>query len=376
MATLFLTGDVMTGRGIDQVLKRPSDPVLHESYVRDAREYVALAERVNGPIARPVEWSYIWGAALPLLDRVEPGARIINLETSITLSGDAWPDKGIHYRMHPANIACLSAARIDCCVLANNHVLDFGYAGLEETLRTLQSAGMHSAGAGASASEAAAPAVVDLGDRGRVLVFAYGSATSGIPLEWGAAGGRAGINLLTNLSPAVARAAAAAIGRWRRPGDIVVVSVHWGWNWGYAIPREQRLFAHALIDSGNVDVVHGHSSHHAKGIEVYRGRPIFYGCGDCLNDYEGIAGNEEYRGDLSLMYFVTIEPSGGGLTALSLAPLQTRRFSLHGASRTDAAWLAAVLDRESAPLGCRVRLGDEASPMLHAAPAHRSGSEP
>ena len=138
---LFLCGDVMTGRGIDQALPHPVDPVLYEPYVRDAREYVDLAEKANGPIPRPVSFDYIWGDALQELERASVDLRIINLETAITSEETPWPDKGIHYRMHPLNIGCLSAARISACALANNHVLDWGYSGLSETLRSLDAAG-------------------------------------------------------------------------------------------------------------------------------------------------------------------------------------------------------------------------------------------
>src|SRR5947208_16970240 len=88
---MFLCGDVMTGRGIDQVLPHPGNPVLYESYIRDARDYVQLAERVNGPIPRPVSFSYIWGDALSELERAGTDGRIINLETSITTSEAHWP---------------------------------------------------------------------------------------------------------------------------------------------------------------------------------------------------------------------------------------------------------------------------------------------
>ena len=89
--TLFPCGDVMTGRGVDQVLPHPSDPVLHESYVLSATEYLELAEKVSGPIPKPVAFSYIWGDAAVELDRVASAARIVNLETSITTSGDYEP---------------------------------------------------------------------------------------------------------------------------------------------------------------------------------------------------------------------------------------------------------------------------------------------
>jgi poly-gamma-glutamate synthesis protein (capsule biosynthesis protein) len=139
--TLFLCGDVMTGRGIDQVLPHPGDPVLHEGYATSALDYVALAERANGPIPRPAEFAYVWGDALAEWARIAPDLRIINLETAVTTRDDWQRGKGIHYRMHPANVPCLTAAAIDCCVLANNHVLDWGYAGLAETLQTLRRAG-------------------------------------------------------------------------------------------------------------------------------------------------------------------------------------------------------------------------------------------
>ncbi|TIM61462.1 MAG: CapA family protein, partial [Mesorhizobium sp.] len=81
-------------------------------------------------------------------------------ETSITTSLSLAP-KGINYKMNPANIGCMAAARIDCCVLANNHVLDWDEPGLVETLDTLRLAGLACAGAGLDADEAAAPAVIE-----------------------------------------------------------------------------------------------------------------------------------------------------------------------------------------------------------------------
>ena len=62
--------------------------------------------------------------------------------------------------------------------------------------------------------------------------------------------------------------------------------------------------------------MHGHSSHHVKAIEVFRGRLILYGCGDFLTDYEGVGGYEEFRGDLALMYFVELDSGTGELVGL------------------------------------------------------------
>ncbi len=348
--TLFVCGDVMLGRGIDQVLPHPSDPELHEPVVRSALDYVARAERVNGPIPRPVDLAYVWGDGLAELERVRPDVRIVNLETSVTRS-DAWLPKGINYRMHPDNVPCLTTAGIDCCVLANNHILDWGQAGLTETLDSLRQAKIATAGAGRDATEAADPAILELGRGTRVITFAFGSTTSGIPDEWAAAPGRPGVNLLEAVT---VEQIAAGVRRVKRPGDVVVASIHWGGNWGYAIPQRQRDLVHRLIDEAGVDVIHGHSSHHAKGIEVYRNRPILYGCGDLLHDYEGIRGHEEFRGDLVLMYFVTLDPSAGGLVRLEMTPLQVRRFRLRRPSPEDARWLEDRLRRECAKLGTRV----------------------
>jgi poly-gamma-glutamate synthesis protein (capsule biosynthesis protein) len=352
---LFLCGDVMTGRGIDQVLPHPGNPVLYECCVRDARDYVRVAEIANGPIPNPVDFEYLWGDALGELQRAGTDVRIVNLETSITSSEDYWPDKEIHYRMHPENIGCLTAAGIDCCCLANNHILDWGHRGLEETLQTLDRVGVAHAGVGRDAAAAASPAMLDLAGKGRVLVFAFGSPTSGIPWEWAATEDRPGVNLLEDLSEETARRVADRMRQVRRSGDVTVASIHWGGNWGYDVPDQQIHFAHRLIREG-VDVVHGHSSHHVKGIEVYRDRPIFYGCGDFLTDYEGIRGHEAFRKDLALMYLARLDPQEGRLVELRLVPMQSRRFRLSRASEEDAKWLQGLLSRLGERFGTHVQM--------------------
>src|SRR5690606_30160833 len=348
---LFLAGDVMTGRGIDQVLRRPSDPRLREPFVRDARRYVDLAERASGPMPKRVAPEYIWGGALEELERERPDVRIINLETSVTTSDAFWPGKSIHYRMHPANIDCLTVARVDCCVLANNHVLDFGREGLRETLQVLRRAGLGIAGAGEDADRAAAPCDVDVPQKGRVRVYAFGFETSGIPFEWAAGEDSPGVNLFGFPTATLGTRVGGAMRKARSPGDVVVASVHWGGNWGFAIPHGERAFAHALIDSGGADVVHGHSSHHPKAIEIYRDKPILYGCGDLITDYEGISGHETYRPDLSPMYFVDIDTDRGALADLTIVPMRLARFSLRAASPADIAWLVDRLNRDGRVLG-------------------------
>lgn len=356
LITMFMCGDVMTGRGIDQVLSHPSDPLIHEPYMRSARGYVEIAEMVNGPIRQPVNFSYIWGDALDELERVAPDLRIINLETSITRSDDYWKGKSVNYRMHPENIPCITAARINCCSLANNHVLDWGYSGLTETLETLKKVNVKTAGAGWNLKEAEAPAVMGVEGKGRVIWFSFGSETSGIPLDWAVSGDKPGINLLKDLSDKTVRYVKEKVRKVKQQGDIVVASIHWGGNWGYEIPRAQREFAHKLIDYAGVEVIHGHSSHHVKGMEVYKEKLIIYGCGDFLNDYEGIEGFEDFRDDLALMYFASVDPSTGKLVCLQMTPTQIKRFKVNRASRADALWLKDTLNRESKKFGTRVKL--------------------
>jgi poly-gamma-glutamate capsule biosynthesis protein CapA/YwtB (metallophosphatase superfamily) len=362
--TLFVCGDVMTGRGIDQILPHPGNPQLYESFVRSALRYVQIAEDETGPVPRPVGVDYVWGDALAELERVRPQARIVNLETAITTAESAWPDKGIHYRMHPANVGCLTAAAIDCCSVANNHVLDWGYGGLSETLATLRAAGIRAAGAGADEAEATAPAVVELAGGRRVLVFACAMASAGVPREWAATTSRAGVSYLEGLAPATADAIAARVAAVRRNGDIVVLSIHWGGNWGYEVSRAQRSFARELVEHAGVDLVHGHSSHHPKGIEIHHDRPIIYGCGDFLNDYEGIGGHERFNGELGLMYFPSFDPAGA-LDRLALVPTRIRHLRVNRARGSDVEGLAAMLTREGEPFGTRVEREPDDTLLIH-----------
>jgi poly-gamma-glutamate capsule biosynthesis protein CapA/YwtB (metallophosphatase superfamily) len=348
---IFLSGDVMTGRGIDQIQATPGDPTLYESWAKSAIRYVEIAERSHGAIPRRVKPEYVWGDALAVLDEAGVDARIINLETAVTDRGEPWLAKGIHYRMHPANVDVLGVAGIDCCVLANNHILDWSYAGLAQTLDSLHDAGISTAGAGADTGESRRPAVIETYSGSRVIVLAVGTDSSGIPAPWSAAADRAGVWLLRSLTGDAVDEINAAFDEVRQIGDLAVVSIHWGPNWGYAVPLGHRRFAHALIDEAGVDIVHGHSSHHPIGIEIYHDRLILYGCGDLINDYEGIGGHHETRPDLGILYLATL--THGRLKELEMIPMRLHRFRLERAERDDATWLARTLTQASQPFGTK-----------------------
>jgi len=171
--------------------------------------------------------------------------------------------------------------------------------------------------------------------------------------------------LLSDLSEGAAESIVRRIRGLKQTGDLLVVSIHWGGNWGYEVPGEQQRFARALIDNAGADLIHGHSSHHVKGIEVYRGRLILYGCGDFFNDYEGISGYEEFRGDLSLLYIPTLEPASGRLTALRMIPTQVRRFRVSRAAEADVRWLRDRLKRENKRFATRVDMASDNSLTLY-----------
>ncbi len=222
---LILCGDVMTGRAIDQIMPYQCDPVLYEPHIRSARDYVLLAEQSSGPIPYPVGFDCIWGEALEEIERQAPDLRIINLEISVTLDGTP-DDKAIHCRMHPKNIGCITAARIDCSVLANNHVADWRMDGLADTVRSLADAGIASADAGIDADSAGRPAFLRSVRGSRILVFAFACPSAGVPSHWMAGAKHPGVNFLPDFGDAAVEHAIGGIETWRRAGDLVVVSIH------------------------------------------------------------------------------------------------------------------------------------------------------
>jgi poly-gamma-glutamate synthesis protein (capsule biosynthesis protein) len=198
-------------------------------------------------------------------------------------------------------------------------------------------------------------------------------ATSGIPPGWAATVDRSGVDFVGEPSAAAADEVLERVRTSRRPGDVVVVSVHWGGNWGYGVSRQEITFAHRLVDGG-VDVVHGHSSHHPRPIEVYDGRLVLYGCGDFVDDYEGIGGHARFRDDLRLLYLATIDGATGDLAGLRMLPLQARRMRLTRPAGKDAQWLQSTLDRISRPFGARVDLTSDGALGLRWAGARAADS--
>ena len=352
---IFVCGDVMLARGIDMIQEYSCNPRLYEGNGLNANDYVRLAERVNKiPPKEERAVAYTWGDAIDIWEKQNPDLRIINLETAVTTSENRCRDKAIHYRMDPKNVQILKAAKIDCCVLSNNHTADWGLKGLTETLETLQQAEIPFAGAGHNYKMARSPAILPVAGKGRVLVYGVGHESSGVPGDWLARSDQCGLNVI-RLSSSDVNELAARVKADRKENDFVILSIHWGGNWGFEPSSQFVTFAHDVIDKAGVDMIHGHSSHHVMGMEIYHGKLIMYGCGDFVNDYEGIGGQEEYRGDLALMYFITFSPGERHLKEVCMVPTQMRQLRVrHPERERDIEWLTNTMSRECGRFGASV----------------------
>jgi poly-gamma-glutamate capsule biosynthesis protein CapA/YwtB (metallophosphatase superfamily) len=239
---------------------------------------------------------YPWGDTLPILHSAD--WRICNLECVISDRGTPWSayPKAFHFRSAAKNIAVLEAARMNGVSLANNHVLDYGYDAMFEMLEILDRAGIVHSGAGANVKQASGLATAEICGR-KLGLLAF---TDNEP-EWEATADWPGVFYVpTDLNDSRAKQLLGIIRGHREVVDMLIVSAHWGSNWGYVPPKEHVVFAHALMDAG-ADIVFGHSSHVFRGIESYKGRPIVYGAGNFVDDY---AVDIIERNDQSFIYLI------------------------------------------------------------------------
>ncbi|MFI7484132.1 CapA family protein [Kocuria sp. M1R5S2] len=308
---IALVGDVMLGRLVNKRLRR-EDP------------------------------AYPWGDVLPLFHQAD--LRFANLECVIADGGEPWPDKVFRFRSDRKNVASLEAAHVDVVSLANNHVLDYGVPALEEMLPLLDERGILHAGAGPDAAAAREPAVATTG--GSAVAFI--AFTDNEP-RWAAGSGSPGVfHVPTRLGDARAQRLLELVRRTREHAGFVVVSAHWGPNWGVEVPEDHRRLAHALVDAG-ADVVFGHSAHIFRGVEVLDGRPVVYSAGDFVDDY---AVDPEERNDQSFLFL--LEVRDGLPRTLRLHPTVIEGYRAVRAGR-EARAIAGRMQARSAELGtvCR-----------------------
>lgn len=324
--TLVLTGDVMLGRLVNEVL------------------------HVEPP-------TYPWGDLLPFLRNAD--LTVINLECVIARGGRPWPGKVFHFRADPeVAIPALQVAGIDAICLANNHVMDFHAEAALEMLAYLQRAGIAYAGFGPDLAAASRPAILRAGR----LTIGLVAFTDNEP-EWAAGPNRPGVNYIPIIPDEPRRhQVATAIQAARQAGaDFVIASFHWGPNMRLEPSPDFVAFAHMVMDAG-ADLFHGHSAHVFQGIEIYHGKPIFYDCGDFVDDY---AVDPVLRNDWALLYQVTV--SRQGVEAITLIPALISRCQVN---RAHGRTFDVIADR-LADLSRRFHTAVERRAGVLAIPVHR-----
>jgi len=319
---IVLTGDVMLGRLVDHYVIR------NQSIVPDK----------------------IWSDVLPLMLKAD--RRLINLECVISDRGHEWQadSKAFHFRAHPRAIDFLRAAKIDCVTLANNHVLDYGTDALLECLALLDRAGIKRAGAGVSLMEALTPAILDL-PQGRLGVV---SITNNEP-EWEAGEQKPGICYIAydakGLVEPYRSRLAQVLKQVRRQADLVIISAHVGPNWG-SPSVAMRALAYQVIDLG-ADLYWGHSNHTPQGIELYKGKTIFYSTGDFIDDY---AVDSAERNDLSFLF--TLELERGRVARIVLHPVCIEDLYVRLAKEKEVAFLQETMQAKCKSFGSRILFHD------------------
>ena len=303
---LGLAGDVMIGRGVDK----------------------AIAQK---------GYDYPWGNVLPLLRSTD--LNIVNLETALTYRNEAVP-KTFNFKATPDKVETLVRARITAVSLANNHTLDFGEAGMLETLRTLKAAGIHYAGAGVHEEEATRPALITRHGFSLGLL----SYTDNEP-AWKAGPHRPGTAYIDVEEGRDRQRVLQAVERLRPSVDLVVVSLHWGPNMRDEPTDSFVAFAHQLVDRG-AGIIHGHSAHIFQGIEIYRQGLILYDTGDFVDDYMV---HPAVRNDLS--FFFLVELNQNKVQGLRLVPVLISQYAVNKATGPEAHWALKRMQERSAPFG-------------------------
>lgn len=304
---------------------------------------VMLGRLVNRELSRRPP-GYPWGDTLSRFKGAD--ARIANLECVISDKGRPWSatPKVFHFRSDSKNIESLKIAGIDAVSIANNHSLDYEYDALFEMLTTLDRAGIARAGAGRNLEDASAPAFFEAAGR-RCAMIAF---TDNEP-SWAARKDKPGVYYVPiDVDDPRAQGLFDRISLIKEETGFVIVSAHWGPNWGYSPVASHIPFGRRLIESG-ADIVFGHSCHVFQGIEFYRGGAIIYSAGDFIDDY---AVDEEERNDESFIFLADIEKK---VRSMRLYPTVIEDFSARIAEYPRAELIAAKMKNLCAEFGSMAR---------------------
>ncbi|MDW7981972.1 MAG: CapA family protein [Thermomicrobium sp.] len=302
---------------------------------------VMLGRLVNR-VLRDVLPQFVWGDVLPVL--LGADARIANLECVLSDRGEPWPGKRFVFRSDRKNVAVLAAAHITAVSLANNHVLDFGDEALREMLESLDATGIARAGAGRDEEEARRPArFVVAGCR-----CAFVAVTDNEP-TWQAGPDYPGTFVAPcDLDDERFASLCDLVRGETASNDVVIVSYHWGPNWGERPLPEHVRVGRALIEAG-ARIVYGHSPHVTRGVEFYRDGAILYSCGDFVDDY---AVDEVERNDESFVFIAVIDRAA--VTEVRLVPTIIVDFQARRSDPVRAARQCERMRRLCAELGTRV----------------------
>lgn len=197
------------------------------------------------------------------------GPLVLNLEAPITTRDTPVAGK-ILLRTRASHLMRTFGQKPLAVCLANNHILDYGAGGLADTMAGLEQEGIPYFAAGPAERNHGNPMVVQVAGK-RLALLGYVCPTTH-PSETDAGW----IRLIDEaaIMGDIAHCREQAV-------DRIVVSLHWGEQGCWLPRREDALLAHRLIDAG-ADLIIGHHSHCRQGYEVYRGRHIFYGLGNCI----------------------------------------------------------------------------------------------
>ena len=198
-----------------------------------------------------------------------------NLEVPLSDRGEP-ADKRYVFRAPPYTVEVLTLGGFNVVSLANNHILDYGPAAMSDTIDILNQHNIAHAGAGANEEAARRGALLEINGV-RVAVLAYTRAAPGwqYPL-WAAGLDKPGTVFYRDQAKMLEDLA-----RAKSSADVVIVSMHWGNEYTYAVNDIQKDMGRLLVDNG-ADLILGHHSHAPQGIEFYKDKPIVYGLGNFL----------------------------------------------------------------------------------------------
>jgi poly-gamma-glutamate synthesis protein (capsule biosynthesis protein) len=208
---------------------------------------------------------------------------VVDLECPLTEIKDGRPKTGPHQKAHPQTVGLLSHAGIGLACVANNHIMDYGSRGAEQTIDLLEAAGIATLGIGRNAAEARNAFSMDIkGRRIAILNFADNEFLTA-----------PGSNVQCNPIHPVHNYK--DITTAKKDHDFVILNIHGG-NEFYHLPspRIKELYRH-YVNIG-ADAVISQHTHAFSGYEVYKGKPIFYGLGNFIYDWPGKVNSSWNRG--------------------------------------------------------------------------------